>query len=426
MREKVKKVVGHPLISGSAVVFVGSLAANVFNFLFNLFMNWNLSVVDYGILISLISLTTLPPMLLTSIIPTTVIFAAGYISKSEYDKAKGFYLKMNNIILLIASVFCLLFILFAKNIADFVHIENNFLFIPFSGIIVFLSFIVLVNMAFLQAKLSFRFISLTTFLGGFIRFALGLVMVVVGFGVGGVLVGIIITGMISYLLSFIPLRTILQSQAKPVHVTLKEIGGYAIPATLALFGITSFITSDILLVKHFFSSHDAGLYAGLALVGKVVFYFSAPIGMVMFPLAVRKYVQQEKYHMLLISSLLLVLIPSFFITSFYFIAPEFTIKFFFKKEEYLAIADKIGLFGVYMTVYSLLSLLTNFYLSIKKTKVFIPILLGAILQVVLLWFFHTSLFQVILISLIITSVLLCLLLAFFLKTIFFSKTNYGE
>ena len=421
MKQRAKEFIKNPLISGSAVMFVGSITGNVFHFLFNLLTSRNLSVVDYGILISLISLTTLPALAFTALIPITVNFAAGYLAKNDYDKAKGLYLKMNKIMFFLGGVLLLVFLVFARVIAEFINLSGKELLIVPLGIIVLLGFMVMINMAFLQAKLAFRYVSFLTFLGGLLKFLAALGLIYFGYGVSGILIALIIGGIILYFAGLFPLKFIFHKGVKPVAITLKEILGYAAPATIALFCLTSFITTDILLVKHFFSESDAGLYAGLTLIGKVVFYFSSPIGMVMFPLAVKKYAKKQSHHKLLFASLLLVLIPSISLTFFYFMAPEFTINFFLKRQDYLAISDKIGLFGIYMTVYSLLSVLINFYLSIQKTKVYIPVLIAAITQIVLIFIFHSSLFQVIQISLTIASMLLCLLLIYYVRTMHFDK-----
>lgn len=403
----------NPLIAGSAVIFVGSITGNVFHFLFNLLMSRNLPVADYGILVSLMSLSSLPALAFASLIPITVNFATTYIANGEYDKVKGLYLKISKIMLLSGLFFIILFGLFSNIIADFIHLSGKESFIILVGFIVFLGFMMLVNTAFLQAKLSFRYISFLTFLGGFFKFLVALGLIFIGFGIGGILFGLIIGGIASYLISFIPLSSLLHRGMKSVKIGFAEIVGYAYPATIALFCMTSFITTDILLVKHFFPAVDAGLYAGLALIGKVVFYFSSPIGMVMFPLAVKKYTQGQSHHRLLAASLLLVFIPSVALTLFYFAAPVFSINFFLKNKEYLAVADLLGLFGIYMTLYSLLSVLVNFYLSIQKTKVYVPVFLGALAQLILISLFHGTLQGVIVISASITFLLVVGLLLYY-------------
>lgn len=414
MKEKIFYFLKHPLISGSAVLFAGSMIGNVFHFLFNLFMSRNLSVIEYGILISLITVVSFPGYFLQSIAPTTVNFAATFIANRENDKLKGLYIKISKIMLMAGLFFAFLFIVFSNFIATFLNIQDIGSFVMLLGGLVMFGLMGSVNIAFMQAKLFFRYASFLAFLGGFLKFIFGVGIVLSGFRVGGVLVGIIMSAAVVYIFGFYRLKHILPKSTKAVNISLREIFGFGAPATFVLLGVTSFINSDIILVKHFFPPHEAGLYAGLSLIGKVIFFFSAPIGSVMFPLVVNKHALGQKLHRMLIASLGLVLIPSILLTIFYFIFPEFTIRFFLKKEEYLAISGLVGIFGIYMSMYALLHILANFYLSIKKTKVYIPILSGAILQIVLIVIYHETLLQIVLISLIITFLLVSGLLLYYL------------
>ncbi|MGH7203879.1 MAG: hypothetical protein ACREHC_05540, partial [Candidatus Levyibacteriota bacterium] len=65
----------------------------------------------------------------------------------------------------------------------------------------------------------------------------------------------------------------------------------------------------------------------------------------------------------------------------------------------------------YMTAYCLLYLLATFYLSIKKTNVYFPILAGAVLQVALIIAYHQNIAQIITISF---SIVLLLVIGFLL------------
>ena len=53
MKKRVKKLVTHPLISGSSILLIGSLIVNIFNYVFNLSMGRLLSIEEYGLLASL-------------------------------------------------------------------------------------------------------------------------------------------------------------------------------------------------------------------------------------------------------------------------------------------------------------------------------------------------------------------------------------
>ena len=43
------RLINHPIILGSSIIFLGSIFGNFFNFLFNLFISRNLSIEDYGV-----------------------------------------------------------------------------------------------------------------------------------------------------------------------------------------------------------------------------------------------------------------------------------------------------------------------------------------------------------------------------------------
>jgi O-antigen/teichoic acid export membrane protein len=403
----------HPLISGSAVLFVGSMAGNVFHFLFNVFMSRNLSVIEYGILVSLTTLAFLPGFFFHSIIPTTVSFATTFIANKEYGKLKGLFIKINLVMISAGLIFAFLFMAFTEQIAGFLNIINIEKFVSFLGIIIFFSLISNVNLAFLQAKLAFRYTSFVTFMGGFLKFLFGIGFIYAGFRVGGVLVGLIASNIFVLIIGFLPLVNILQTKTRAIKMETGKLLNFGAPATIALLSVASLINMDIIMIKHLLPAHEAGLYAGLSLIGKVIFYFSAPIGSVMFPLIVKKHTLGERKEKTLIASIGLVLIPSILLTLFYFIAPNFTINFFLKREEYQALSSVLGFFGVFMSFYAILHILTNYFLSIKKTKIYIPLAAGAILQIIMISLYHKSFIQIITISASITLLLIVCLLIYY-------------
>ncbi|MDP3940768.1 MAG: hypothetical protein Q8Q49_00505, partial [bacterium] len=180
--------------------------------------------------------------------------------------------------------------------------------------------------------------------------------------------------------------------------------------------LTAFTTTDVLLVKHFFAPSTAGLYAGLTIFGKIIFFFSAPIGSVMFPMIVQKYAKKENYHGDFRLASFLIFLPSFLLTVIFFVDPRLVINIVVRsREEYLAGTAYLGLIGVFFSLYSLNFVITSFYLSIQKTFVYIPILVCALLQGVLIWIFHSSLLQVYYSSIFTSGLLLAALLLYYLK-----------
>lgn len=409
MKQKVKRLIKHPLIYGSGIVVIGNLFASFFNFLFNLFMSRSLSVTDYGVLASVLSLLAFPLLVSTSLGPVVVQFAGNYFATGNFPLLRGLYIKVKKLLFIVALILFVLFLFFISTVSNFFHIQDKLILVV-ADFIMFFAIINVINISFIQAKLAFTFQVFVNLFNNVSKFIIGVVLVYLGYSVTGAVYAILIGTVCAYLFSFIQLKFIFDKKIPAPSVETKELFSYGIPASLTLLGLTSFISTDIILVKHFFDPHQAGLYAGLSLIGRVIFYVSAPIGGVMFPIIVQKYSKNENFTRTFTLSLLLVFLPSLFITIFYTLFPNFSILFFLKKHEYLAVSNLIMPFAIFIVLFSLLSIIANFYLSIKKTEVYIPVLLGAIAQAVLIFFYHQSFQQIITISVTITLILVLILL----------------
>jgi O-antigen/teichoic acid export membrane protein len=354
----------------------------------------------------------MPLFLVSSISPMVIKFAGEYYANNRLDLVRGLYIKIKKLLIIITIGFFIFGILFLPQIGHFLHIDDQTL-LFLTVVLICISLISMVNAIFLQAKLAFKFNVFNIILTAILKLIIGIILVYLGYAVGGAVFAILIATLSGYILTFIPLKFVFTKQAHTSKIDKKELFNYGLPSALTLFGLTAFISTDIILVKHFFSPEQAGIYAGLALVGKVIYYVSSPIGGVMFPILVQKHSRNERTRNTYIMAVGLVLASSISLTIFYSLFPDFTLLFFLKKSEYLTASNLLGLYALFITLYSLLAVNTNFYLSIKKTKVFIPVLIGAIAQAILISIFHTIFLHIILISLSIAFLLNLILLLYY-------------
>ena len=103
----------------------------------------------------------------------------------------------------------------------------------------------------------------------------------------------------------------------------------------------------------------------------------------------------------------------FVITIFYSLFPKFSIQFILKKSEYLTIIPYLTFFSINLTIYSLLSVIANFYLAIKKIMIAFPIAAAAILQIFMIIFLHQNIQQVIIVSFSVNLLLFLILLFYY-------------
>lgn len=411
------RLIKHELISGTFYIFIGSIFGNFLAFLLNLFLARSLSYADYAIFASLLSVITLAAIPAGSINTVIVKFATDFFVKKQNDKLKTLYLFFFKFVLGLSLFIVFLFFIFSAPLKNYLHIENAW-YVILAGLVISSSYLATLNNAFLQSLLKFKFISFLNIFGSFVKLISGVILVILGYKAFGGLWAIFFMTFGMYLVAYLPLTKILKEKSsdKKISLNTKQMFSYAVPTFATVLFLTSFTSIDVILVKHFFSPHMAGFYAGLSLIGKVIFYFTAPIPMVMFPLLVKRHATGVNFNNLFYLALLLVILPSVAITAFYFIFPNFVINLFLGGRDYLYIAKYLGVFGIYLTVFSMVNVCVNFFLSINKTKISILVVIAAVFQIILIYIYHSSFYQVIGVSLIVLTVLLVSLLAIFAKS----------
>jgi O-antigen/teichoic acid export membrane protein len=163
--------------------------------------------------------------------------------------------------------------------------------------------------------------------------------------------------------------------------------------------------SDILLVKHYFSSYEAGLYASLALIGRVVYFVTWMFVMLLLPQVLKSRKEGNNAVPILKKYLGYISILSLVIVSFSFLFPELAVDVLF-GEQYRSISSLLGWYALATSFFALSNIFAYYFLSIDTYQ---PILITAvfgILQVVAIIIFHKSLLKVVMIQVYVMAALL--------------------
>lgn len=406
----IKNFFANPLIAGSSVFFVGTMVANFGNYLYHLLMGRMLGPKDYGTLTSLISLAYLLSIFSSTLLTTIIKFVTRYKAKRQFGKIYNLFWQLKKWFLFLGIFILTLFFLFREKITEFLNIGDSFLVI-LVGLWMILGFLAFVNEGILRGFLKFNFLSFNTVFSTFLKLILAVVFVKLGFSVVGALGAILLASLLSYLISFLPLRFLWQYKNGKEEINWKEFFSYSAPVLLATLGLTSLYSSDVILVKHLFPAYEAGLYASLAVLGKIVFFASGVVPAVMFPLVSERFENGKNYRSFFKQSFLIVGGVSLSMTALYYSLPKLMINLLY-GPLYLTAAPLLGIFAVFIALYSECNLLINFFLSVGKTRLVVLPVLAALSQVILISFFHQSLFQVIVVSVGVCALLLGALLLF--------------
>jgi O-antigen/teichoic acid export membrane protein len=392
MRESLRKVLANPMLRGSAVLWVGMMAANVSNYAFHLLMGRFLGPINYGVLASIFSV--LYYLMVPVVTITTIVMK--YTAEFDVEGAPGkIHSLFTRLTKQLAVVSVALFVLLAAAspvISRFLKIDSIWPMLILSTMMLF-GYVLPVNRGIMQGLQKFGTLSINLVLETILKLSIGITLVLAGYMVNGAVFGVVVAMFIAYVFSFLPLRGILRVKDKAV-ISVRAMWKYSVPVFIALFCLNSYYSVDIILVKHFLSPVEAGHYSGLSILGKIVVFACLAIVGVMFPMVAGRHKADQKHSHLLGYTLGLITLISGSIVLAYSVAPKFIISLLF-GTKYLAVAPYLGWFGLAMLLLALSSALANYYLAIDKTKC-VAILVGvAIMQIVFLWVFHSSLSQIV-------------------------------
>lgn len=407
--QKIRQMLTHPLAKGSFIILVGSMVANVGAYAYHVLVGRLLGPVIYGEFSALLSLFYI--INIGSGVVQTILakFFSQLRARKLLEEVPTLFWAAFRYICAGSLIGLLLVIVSSNALGEFLHISSSyFLWLYF----LFVTFIFsVINISIMQSFQLFLASSVVTNIGVLLRLVFG----VLGapFGLIGVLIGNIISNVISYVINFVPIWSLIRVKSKPLSITRADAAIYSLPTLLATLGTIALYSQDVLLVKHFFSAHEAGIYASLSVLGKVIFYASSALGFVIFPMLVEKKELKKSHQGMVFAALGGVAALSGILTLGYFLAPSFIVRIMYGTAFDGAI-PYMGLFGIFITFFTLVNLLTAIFLAIGRTRVWVITLGATVSQGIGLWLFHSSLYQVIYIN-IAVAFLTCMILLIYYR-----------
>ncbi len=403
--EFLKKVYFNPLFSGSLLMVLGSNFSNFLAYLYHLFFGRILLPQLYGELAAGISLLGL----FGTFFNFLGIVIVKFIASSESKNLPGtisWFVKRISIIGLCVS---LVIMLFSAYISDFTKVGKNIIFLI--ALIYLLGVFSFVLRSVLQGLMKFKEVVIVSNLEMLGRLVLGYIFVILGFGVFGAFLGMFFSAVLVLLVTryFLKEYSLL---SKSLHFRDgKRIFAFALPSFLFSLATNSFFSIDLILVKHFLDSYQAGIYASLSTLGKVIFFGASPISSVMFPMISKRYNEGKRITNVFFLSVFLTITISAVVLLIYFLFPELAIRILY-GSGYIEGARYLFLFGLNMTIFTISSLIVSFFLSKDTTNVVFLGVFASILQALGIWIFHKGIYDVVRVSLVSSTLFLVSLLIY--------------
>ncbi|WP_233565217.1 MULTISPECIES: oligosaccharide flippase family protein [Aquimarina] len=314
----------------------------------------------------------------------------------------------------------ILMIVFSKPLQSLFNAQSSYMFVIF-GIGIPIYFIMSVNRGIYQGSKKFDSLAITYQSEMISRLAITLVLIYTIGLQSSILVAIGIA--VSFFFGLIPFRT------KDIEITTK----HSLPKAeskyitkffilTAFYELTQIIinNSDILMVKHYFETYEAGLYASLALIGRVVYFVAWMFVMLLLPKVVEKQKDGEAHAPILFKYVFYITLLSATIVLGCYLFPELVIQMMF-GSEYISIAPLLWKYAIATSLFAISNIFAYYFLSLDQ---YIPVVLSALLgisQVALIVFFHNTLSEVVIMQIVAMAILLTFQLFFFIGYLKLSK-----
>jgi len=411
IRNLFNKVRSDPFLRDNAILFMSLSLLNILGYLFHFYIGRALGPEGYSIVGALLSIMYIITVPLYTIQTGMASFVSKFKVKEEFGKIAYLFRKSLRKMLIYGFIISVGFIIISPLVAKFLNMDNL---VPLFVLALFMFFALLlpINRGLLQGLQRFKGLGLNYILEGITKLGSALIFIPLGLGVSGAVGSFALSFFIPFVLAFFILGKWLKVRGERFNT--KELYAFSLPVLIMLAGMTLFYTLDVILVKHFFDSLDAGYYAAASLLSKILFFGTLSISVVLFPKVTELHAKDKATKQILVKSIGLVLLFCIPVTLFYFLFPEFVINLLFGKD-YLAASKIVGMFALTITIFSINYLMSFYAVAIGKRKFIWLIMLLAILMVLSIWFIHNTLLNVILILLVLNILLFIIMFIITLK-----------
>ncbi|MDD5181708.1 MAG: oligosaccharide flippase family protein [Candidatus Nanoarchaeia archaeon] len=368
-------------------LYVGAAIINAaIVYIFYFLIGRHLTPAEFGVFGTIIAIFSLLAIVQNSLQTAVSKLVSGNNSLEDLE-AKISNITFNTLVFS-AVIFALLFV-FNDALNQFFHFDSRYLLI-FSALLLPFLFLLSITRGYLQGVQKFGHLSISIIVDAVVKLGIGILAVLLGLRVYGA-VGAFISGYAFAFIVSIP-QTKLKFSIKDLSLNFKFFLD-SWPILLTVLFLTSMISIDVILVKHYFNADLVGFYNLASFFGKVLFCVAINLAFVMFPKISELHMSKQEHKHVLRDSLNLMALMSVCVFVAYTFFSKFLVNLFF-GSGYAAAAELLPLFGI-SSILLAFSLLLSFYLLAQDKKMFlIPLAAVFVLETALIVFMHGSLLAV--------------------------------
>ena len=391
------------------VFLISTMIVNAGNYAYNLLLGRLLTPAEFsevGIVISLLLMFSFLAM-------TFQIVATKYTVDLEKELQASFKKWINRTSMLVGGMLMVAILIASPAITSFFHLSNNWI-IPVFALALPFYFLMSVRRGYLQGREAFGTLSSSYQIEMWSRFGITFLLLLFLTSTPGLLVSIAVV------LSVLSGTVVVSGKEKTI-ASSNELTATWKKTILRFFFITAAYEiaqviinySDLFLVKHYFDSSDAGLYTSMSLIGRMIYFITWMVVMILVPRVLKLKQEGLPYQKVFLQYIGVIGFCTLGITTIAYLFPELIVSTFF-GSAYLAIAPYLWVYGLATSLFALSNVFVYYFLSLDQyVPVYVAITLGVV-QVVLLTFLHETMEQMIWVQVANLSVLLGIQAAFYI------------
>ncbi len=389
------------LIRSNLVMFVGTMVVAVLNYAFYPILGRMMRVDQLGETQVIFSITT-QAMLVVAV--GKMIILNVLTNEPDAKVRNRFMREAEKAMLRLLLAMSLLIIVVSPFVRHFLQIGSLPAVLMLVPIVMF-SGLRVTRDAYLRSRQLFRQSVTADALVSLIRILAAMLLVSLAFGtvgsVGGLVIGLLVAAVyaqnvgrrnglkLSLARSFSP-----RELFAPVDTSLmRPHVKYAVVVTFVGVLLAMMIVLDSLAAKHYFSPKDAGLYAGISIVGNIVLFVTTSVGNVLVA-SVKTNIDHRFNVKKLAVSMAMLLVVGVTVTTVFAIAPRFVVNLMLgeRYEVYAFLLPRVALTMLFL---SIANLIFSYHIALRDLSVVYFAVFDILVMVASVMIGHESLLQMV-------------------------------
>lgn len=409
------------LLSGSMIMLISSGLVGLINLIYNLAIAHSLGAASFGHATAVYTLL----MLLSAVTLSFQLLCSKLVPQNDsFDAKAGIYRLLHKRSWVWGVGISILLVLASGVLSGYLNLPTRHYYVMLLSIGTTFYVPLGVRRGLMQGMYDFFHLAVNYVLEVVVKLVGTLVLIHFGFGVPGVIAAVVASIIVPYFFG-IPPRELRRTKAgRGLNLALGE----GIQASVFFIGQVIINNLDIVLVKHFFSATEAGVYAAVALVGRIVYMLSWSVVSSMFPISAGVRNKEKDGRAVLSATMLIVIGLTSLFTFCVWVAPTWlwhaVLGAGFPLGAQNPYASLLVLYAATTGIYSLAVVLMSYEISRKIGNVsWLQLSFsGAIIAGIYL--FHNTLKNVIEVQLVLMFLLLGIVAVPFIR--FHSKSKSDE